>query len=214
MSLYHLLSGVNVLVVDDLADQREVVAVMLEELGARVVTVSTAQEGLDALERARPDVLLSDLMMPGLDGIGFIERVRALRPERGGDTPAAAITAHGIRASDALAAGFQAFATKPIDIAELAVIVSALARRSHAEEHGWTKEARVLAAAREYASVRRLDAPTSVAVVGVPVPLEGGREVWQVRLRTVNRSFVVRALVSANGIVESLYDTTDRRLCA
>ena len=77
-------------------------------------------------------MLLSDIGMPGEDGISLIRRVRALDPERGGKVPAAALTAY-TQASDrerALSAGFQAFLAKPVDPRELAAAVARLAGRS------------------------------------------------------------------------------------
>jgi signal transduction histidine kinase len=103
-------AGLSVLVVDDDADARETIAVVLGQRGARVETAGSVQEALAAIDRARPDVLLSDIGMPGEDGYALIRRVRALPPERGGCVPAAALTAYAGAADRArvLAAGFQA----------------------------------------------------------------------------------------------------------
>ena len=87
------LDGVRVLVVDDARNVREVVTDILKHDGATVTAVGSAEEALAALQRERPDVLLSDLAMPGMGGYWLIGQVRALPPERGGVTPAAALTA-------------------------------------------------------------------------------------------------------------------------
>src|SRR3989475_1804623 len=88
------LHGVRVLVVDDMPYVRDVVTEILERDGATVTAVGTAEEALEVLQRERPTVLLSDLSMPGKGGYWLIGQVRALPPERGGTTPAAALTAH------------------------------------------------------------------------------------------------------------------------
>ena len=86
------LGGVRVLVVDDCEYVRSTVIAMREHYGAGVTAVATAVEALEAVERERPDVLVSDLQMPGRGGCWLIRQVRALPPERGGETPAAALT--------------------------------------------------------------------------------------------------------------------------
>src|SRR2546425_7517937 len=86
------LDGVRVLVVDDALDVQEVVTEVLSQDGARVTTVGSAEEALAALQSERPDVLVSDLAMPGKGGYWLIGQVRALPPERGGVTPAVALT--------------------------------------------------------------------------------------------------------------------------
>src|SRR5437870_4491495 len=88
------LHGVRVLVVDDMRYVREVVTEILERAGATVTEVDSAEDALEVLQRERPTVLLSDLSMPGKGGYWLIGQVRALPPERGGTTPAAALTAY------------------------------------------------------------------------------------------------------------------------
>ena len=73
---------------------RDFLSVSLVQYGAQVSAFATTAEALQALEEQRPHVLVSDIGMPGEDGYDFIRRVRALDPERGGQTPAAALTAH------------------------------------------------------------------------------------------------------------------------
>jgi PAS domain S-box-containing protein len=129
-----LLEGLTVLVVDDEADTRDFLAAALEQCGAQVTTAASAQDALTLLPRLRPDVLLSDIGMPEEDGYGLIQKVRALSPEAGGQTPAAALTAY-VRGEDrnrAIAAGFQLHVPKPIDPVQLLSVVKQLAnRQSH-----------------------------------------------------------------------------------
>jgi PAS domain S-box-containing protein len=123
------LHQVKVLAVDDDPDSLALLRRVLEERGARVITASSAAEALELLEVERPDVLLSDIGMPGMDGYELIRRVRSLAPEAGGRVPAAALTAFA-RPEDrtrALLAGYQMHATKPIRPAELMALVASLA---------------------------------------------------------------------------------------
>jgi PAS domain S-box-containing protein len=126
------LNGLKVLVVDDEPDARELITTVLEQCQAVVTVASSASEALEALARVQPDVLVSDIGMPGEDGYSLIEKVRQLPPQQGGRIPAVALTAYA-RAEDrikALAAGFQMHAPKPVEPAELAAIVASLAERS------------------------------------------------------------------------------------
>src|SRR6266571_3492493 len=123
------LHGVRVLLVDDMPYVRDVVTEILERNGAIVTAVGTAEEALEVLQRERPTVLLSDLSMPGKGGYWLIGQVRALPPERGGTTPAAALTAYTgpeHRAS-VLRAGFQYHVAKPVSMQELLWVVAILA---------------------------------------------------------------------------------------
>jgi CheY-like chemotaxis protein/two-component sensor histidine kinase len=124
------LSGVNVLVVDDDPDARRLVGKVLERHGARVCKASSAAEALDQLDKQSPDVLLSDIGMPGEDGYALIAKVRA-RPG-GRDIPAAALTAFA-REEDrlrALEAGFHTHVAKPVQAARLVGVVAELANGS------------------------------------------------------------------------------------
>jgi len=128
------LSGMRVLVVDDEPDMRELISFLLEDAGAEVVTVAVAQEALTALARFQPDVLLSDIGMPGMDGYMLLRQVRALPPERGGLVPAIALTAYAgeFNHKQALQAGFQRHLAKPIEPDELIkTIVALLSKNSH-----------------------------------------------------------------------------------
>jgi PAS domain S-box-containing protein len=122
--------GLTVVVVDDEADARELVAMVLESCGARTIAVASAAEGLQAVMRENPDVLLADLAMPDEDGYELMRKVRALPPEQGGTTPAAALTAFASQDErlNVLRAGFQAHLAKPANPAELVATVAGLTR--------------------------------------------------------------------------------------
>jgi CheY-like chemotaxis protein len=122
------LNGVSVLVVDDHADSRELITTILEGLGAVVRSAGSAAEGLALLRMERPDVLVSDLEMPGESGYELIQQVRALPLGEGGLTPAVALTAYA-RSEDrirVLAAGFQEHVAKPALPEELAAAIAAV----------------------------------------------------------------------------------------
>jgi len=127
VSLEHL----RVLIVDDELDARELVTVMLERCGAIMKAAESSREALEIIESWKPDVLIADIGMPVEDGYGLIKRVRALPKERGGHTPALALTAYA-RTEDrirALSEGYQVHLSKPVDRAELAAVVARLAER-------------------------------------------------------------------------------------
>lgn len=111
------LTGIRVLAIDDEADTREVIGVLLFLAGAEVMTVGSAAEFLVALESFVPDVLVSDIGMPEFDGYSLLRYVRALSPERGGLIPAIAVTAYAgeMNQQQALAAGFQRHISKPVE---------------------------------------------------------------------------------------------------
>jgi CheY-like chemotaxis protein len=96
-----------------------------------VTAFATTADALLAIEAQRPDVLVSDIGMPGEDGYTFIRRVRALGPDRGGQVPAAALTAYakGEDGQRVLSAGFQVHLPKPVQPADLASAVATLAGR-------------------------------------------------------------------------------------
>ena len=126
------LDGMRVLVVDDEADARNLLAAVLQARGARVYMAGSSPEAMEVLGRERPDVVLSDISMRDEDGYDFIRKVRGLSPEEGGRTPAAALTAYG-RLEDrmkALSAGFQLHVAKPVDPAELVAVVATLGGRT------------------------------------------------------------------------------------
>jgi signal transduction histidine kinase len=125
------LSGLRVLVVDDEADTRDMLRAVLEQCQVEVITAGSASEALETLVHSRPDVLISDLGMPGEDGYDLIAKVRKLPAQSGGQIPAAALTAY-VRAEDrvrVLRAGYQLHVPKPIEPAELVIVVANLAGR-------------------------------------------------------------------------------------
>jgi len=122
------LAGLRVLVVDDEPDARGVVRQILLRAGASVEVCASAAEGLEALTRYRPDILVSDIAMPDVDGYAFLASVRQLAVDAGGQTPAIALTAYA-RPEDktrALNAQFQAHLSKPVDPYELARAIRGL----------------------------------------------------------------------------------------
>lgn len=126
------LTGVRVLVVDDEADARELLSVILQQCGAEVRAASSTQKALQELKEWKPNILVSDIGMPEHDGYELIKEVRALESEHGGDIPAIALTAYA-RSEDrlkALRSGFQTHLSKPIEPAELVAIIASLTRSS------------------------------------------------------------------------------------
>jgi CheY-like chemotaxis protein len=126
----HCLDGVNVLVVEDEPDAREVVGALLEARGARVLLTASVAEATESLAQSRPDVIVSDIGMPDVDGFEFARRLRKLSPERGGDTPIVALTAY-TSAQDRLRtfeAGYDCHLGKPVDMDELVRVLSRLAK--------------------------------------------------------------------------------------
>jgi PAS domain S-box-containing protein len=126
------LEGLRVLVVDDEFDARMLLITMLERCDALVVAVSSAREALESIESWKPDVLIADIGMPVEDGYALIKKVRALPKERGGQTPALALTAYA-RTEDrvrALSEGYQVHLAKPVDRLELAAVIASLAEKA------------------------------------------------------------------------------------
>ena len=124
------LDGVRVLIVDDEADTREVLSVLLAGAGGEVRTSASAAEALATLARWQPDVLLADIAMPGDDGYALLSTVRSLAPTRGGEIPALALTAyaHPQDRERALAAGFLDYLVKPFEPPALVAAIAKLAR--------------------------------------------------------------------------------------
>jgi CheY-like chemotaxis protein len=125
------LSGLRVLVVDDEADIRELVAFILEQSGASVTITASAQDALAALKRSVPDILVSDIGMPDMDGYMLMRQVRAFLPQQGRPLPALALTAYAgeYNQQQALAAGFQLHVAKPVEPEELVRSIASLVGR-------------------------------------------------------------------------------------
>ncbi len=126
-----LLSGVNVLLVDDDSDTLKLMETALKRRQANVTAVSSAGEAIQAISKRRPDVLVSDIAMPDEDGYGLIEKVRMLENGESQGIPAVAITAYA-KDEDrerALSAGFQIYLAKPVELTELISVVARAAKR-------------------------------------------------------------------------------------
>lgn len=123
------LKHLKLLVVDDEADARDLLQIVFAHCQADVRTAGSAAEALTLMDSFAPDVLVSDLGMPHMDGYQLIIEVRKRSPERGGRIPAVALTAF-TRVEDrtrALMSGFQVHVPKPVEPVELLTVVAALA---------------------------------------------------------------------------------------
>lgn len=127
-----ILKGVRVLAVDDEADTRDLIILALTRYGAEVRACTSANKGSEMIREWKPDVIVSDIGMPGEDGYDLIRKIRALTPESGGQIPAVALTGYAgaVDESKAYAAGYQVHMTKPVVLRELAATVAKLAGRS------------------------------------------------------------------------------------
>ncbi|HTV25745.1 MAG TPA: ATP-binding protein [Polyangiaceae bacterium] len=125
------LGGVRVLVVEDEPDARELLVMELSQCGVEARSVDNAREGLRLIQELRPDVLISDIGMPEMDGYALIAAVRQLPPASGGQTPAIALTAFGSSQdrTRAFLAGFDAHLPKPVEPDELAAVLLNLTGR-------------------------------------------------------------------------------------
>jgi signal transduction histidine kinase/CheY-like chemotaxis protein len=125
------LDGLRVLVVDDEPDARDLLDTVLRRQGAAVVGAASAAEAFARLTAEPPDVLVSDIGMPGEDGFRLLARVRRLDPEHGGRVPAVALTAYTQEEDRqrALAAGFDVHVPKPVDPVKLVSVVADVAGR-------------------------------------------------------------------------------------
>lgn len=123
------LHDVQVLIVDDDTDTRELCAFMLQQCGAKVTTAATVKAALSLLAQSLPEVLISDIAMPDTDGYSFMQQVRSL--EQCHQIPAIALTAYAAEEDHerTLAAGFQLHLAKPVEPEELAQAVASLLRR-------------------------------------------------------------------------------------
>jgi PAS domain S-box-containing protein len=124
-------TGLTVLLVDDEQDTREALRLILQQNGMLVTTAASAPEAFDLVERLQPDILLSDVAMPGEDGLSLIRRVRSLPFDRGGQIPAIALSAYA-GAEDrrkALLAGFQRHIPKPVDPVHLLTAIATVTRK-------------------------------------------------------------------------------------
>lgn len=118
----------QILLVDDEADTRELITFILEQRGAKVTAVASAQEALATFRQTLPDLLLSDIGMPGMDGYHLIQQIRALQPAQGGEIPAIALSAYTgeLNQQQALQAGFQTHLAKPVELENLVQAIGEL----------------------------------------------------------------------------------------
>ena len=125
------LDGLRVLLVDDEPEARQIISTVITRTGAEVRVCNSAGEALAKLAEWRPDVILSDIAMPDEDGYSFIGKVRSLPRDKGGETPAAALTAYArdVDRHQALAAGYQMHIAKPIGAGQLVTMIARLAGR-------------------------------------------------------------------------------------
>ena len=130
------LSGASILIVEDNDDSREMLRQMVSSFGAAVTTARYGREAIDQVTHATPDLVLCDLVMPGVDGFQFVEWLRR-QPGRRGRVPVIAVTALGAQADfeRTLAAGFTAHLLKPIDYG----MVEAQLRRVLGPDPGGTR---------------------------------------------------------------------------
>jgi len=127
------LDGLKILVVDDEADTRELLKQGLEYCGAKVKVVGTAAEAVEGLVTFVPDILISDIGMPEVDGYDLIRQIRGLPANRGRKIPAIALTAY-TRVEDrlqALRAGYDMHVPKPVELAELVAVAASVVRRGN-----------------------------------------------------------------------------------
>jgi CheY-like chemotaxis protein len=123
------LEGVHVLVVDDEDDARELLSTLLGRCKVKVSLAASADEAIRTVQTARPDIVISDIGMPGEDGYALIKKLRALPPGEGGRTPAVALTAcaRTEERTKALVSGFNMHVPKPVEPAELVAVLTSLA---------------------------------------------------------------------------------------
>jgi len=122
------LKNIEVMVVEDEADTRELLRRMLETQGAKVTTAGDADEALEALKLGPPDILVSDIGLPGTDGYELIRRLRKSEDDAMRAVPAVALTAfaRSEERTRALQAGYQVHIAKPVEPAELIATVASL----------------------------------------------------------------------------------------
>ena len=125
------LDGLHVLLVEDDDDSRKLLGTMLKRYGARVTSTKSAKEALSVFDSELPDVLISDIGMPDQDGYELIRKLRSAPPERGGLTPAIALTGYASRKDRerALSAGYHQHIAKPVEQSDMIAAIAALVGR-------------------------------------------------------------------------------------
>jgi CheY-like chemotaxis protein len=125
------LTGVHVLIVEDDEDSRQLLGTFLEYCGALVTTCHSTESALEDLAEYRPHLIVSDLSLPGADGLQFIRALRERPPESGGDVPAIAVSAYDrdFTPTEAKTAGYTGYLAKPVNLEELVTLVRDLLNR-------------------------------------------------------------------------------------
>jgi CheY-like chemotaxis protein len=125
------LQGIRVLLVEDDTDTRALIHRLLELRGARVTSTGSAAEALKEFTVTVPDVVVSDIAMPDEDGYSLLRKIRSFPKDRGGQTPAIALTGYASAKdkSDTFAAGYQAHVAKPLEPADLITAIESVLRR-------------------------------------------------------------------------------------
>jgi signal transduction histidine kinase/ActR/RegA family two-component response regulator len=123
-----LLKGVRVLLVEDNEDSRDMLKIMFEQYGMEITAVDSAAAALSAVAEIKPDVLVSDVGLPGTDGYELISRIRQLPPDQGGAVPAVALTGYASLQDRARAfeVGYQEHVAKPVNIDKLVELIKKL----------------------------------------------------------------------------------------
>ncbi|MBP5972279.1 PAS domain-containing protein [Brasilonema sp. CT11] len=137
------LRGIRILVVDDEVDSRQFVAFILEQANAVVTTVGSGIDALQAFSESIPDIVISDIGMPEMDGYMMMRQIRALPVEQGGQIPAIALTAYAAELDQqrAIAAGFLHHITKPIDPdVVLAIVINTTSVKKQREQGTLNRE--------------------------------------------------------------------------
>jgi CheY-like chemotaxis protein len=132
------LDGINVLIVEDEPDTRDLLTTILQECGANVAAVESVKDAITSIQHNLPNVLLSDIGMSGENGYDLIKEIRALPPEKGGNIPAVALTAYAgsLDRRRALIAGFHVHLAKPVEPDELLAVIGSLGRTTSGGNHG------------------------------------------------------------------------------
>jgi len=168
------LGQLRLLVVDDEPDTLEILSEILRAAGAKVATAASLAEALALVETLQPDLLISDIAMPGGDGYALIRQLRRRSPERGGRVPAIAVSAHA-RGEDrrrALAAGFERYVTKPVEPGDLIAVVRDVAARGRAATEA-AEAAKAAAAAAVAAAAAEEHARAAELAVGAAPAVDG-----------------------------------------